>query len=211
MRPWGWVVQYGIAIVFALLLGAILGSILLFKETTLGATGLTASDVVQFLGYGSALFLLWLLARQAAIQIPEDGKGLSFLRHVVIPLATLIVVSAGYSVLRLVVSPFLDETSMTIYNWVFVLGIIGTALWLVLTGFQYSAPLIEAFATLGRTRQSGSPETSLSCPQCSEPVTTSMKFCSHCGQSLASLFCRNCNTPLTPGQRFCGKCGTAVG
>jgi len=49
MQRWGWAVQYGIAIFLALLLGAVLGSIPLFKATTLGAMGLTASSVVQFL------------------------------------------------------------------------------------------------------------------------------------------------------------------
>ncbi len=211
MRAWGWVVQYGIAIFLALVLGAILGGIPLFKETTLGATGLTASDLVKFLGYAGALLLLWLLAYRAATQLPEDRKGLSFLRHIVIPLATLIVVSVGYGVLGLLVGPFLDETTGPIYNWVFVLGIVGVALWLALVGYRHSALLIESFAALGQPGQPASPQASVPCPQCGATAAIGTKFCSQCGQSLALVVCQNCNTPLTPGQKFCRSCGTAVG
>lgn len=211
MRAWGWVVQYGIAIFLALVLGAILGGIPLFKETTLGATGLTASDLVQFLGYGGALLLLWLLAYRATTELPEARKELLFLRRVIVPLATLIVVSVGYKVLGLLVGPFLDETSTTLYNWVFVLGIVGAALWLALVGYRHSALLIESFAALGQPGQPAPPQASFPCPQCGATAAIGTKFCSQCGQSLALAVCQNCNTPLMPGQRFCRSCGTAVG
>src|SRR3990172_1543399 len=211
MKKWGWVVQYVIAIFLALLLGAILSSIQLFKETSLGIRRLTASDVVQFLGYGSALVLLWLLATRAASQLPEDRKGLSFLRQIVVPLAALIVVSVGYGVVWLLLGPFLDESGTTIYNWVFVLGIVGTALWLALASYRSSALLIEVFAELGKAGQAGFTQSSIPCPQCKAAVTGGMKFCSQCGQTLAAVICRNCGKPIVAGQRFCGGCGAAAG
>ena len=211
MRTWAWAVQYGMAIVLALLLGAILGSIRLFKEAGLGTTGLNASNVVQFLGYSSALLLLWLLARGATMQIPEERKGLSFVCHTLVPLVTLVVVSAGYNVLLLLVGPFLGETGMTIYNWIFVLGIIGSALWLGVAGYHSSTLLVEAFEALRPAGQPAPPRISFLCPQCGATATAGMKFCGQCGQGLASAFCRQCRQPLTPGQKFCGSCGSAVG
>jgi len=181
VKTWGWVAQYGVAILLALLLGAILGSIPLFKETALGDTKLNASRLVQFLGYGGALLLLWLLGRRAAFQLPEDGKGLSFMRHILTPLATLTVVSAGYQVLLLLGGPFLDKTGKTIYNWIFVIGIIGAALWLILAWFLRSAPLMESLETLGREEQSADPQSSVPCPKCRRPVATGMKYCGYCG------------------------------
>jgi len=109
MRTWDWIAQYMVAILLALLLGAILGNLSLFQETALGDTKLNAARVVQFMGYGGALLLLWLLGQRAAMQLPEDKKGLSFLRHVIAPLTTLIVISAGYKVLLLLAGPFLDK------------------------------------------------------------------------------------------------------
>lgn len=181
VRTWGWVGQYGVAIILALLLGAILGNLSLFEQTAVGDTKLTASRLVQFMGYGGALLLLWLLGRRVTMQLPEDGRGLSFLRHVITPLTTLIVVSAGYKVLLLLGGPFFDKTGKMIYNWVFVIGIVSAALWLTLAWFLKSAPLMESLKTLGQAGQSADPQSSFPCPKCRGPVASGMKFCGYCG------------------------------
>ena len=206
MRSWGWAVPYGIGIFLAMALGTILGGISLFKETSLGGTRLTAADVVHFMGYGGTLLVVWLLAQRAAVQLPESGSALSFLRQVDLPLATLIVFSAGYQVLLLLVGPFLNETATTIYNWIFVLGIVSAALWLAVIGCRSSTLLIETVAAPEHIKTSPS-----ACPKCGVTVGVGQKFCSQCGQSLAPTVCRRCSQPLGPGQKFCGICGTPVG
>lgn len=206
-----WAGRYLIAMVLALLLGAVLGSIPLFRDTGIGSTGLTASNVVRFLGYGSAILFLWLLGRTAATQIPEDGKGLSFARQVVEPLVTLIVVIVGHGVLLLLVGPFLGETGRTVYNWIFVLGSVGAALWLVLAGYRGSALLIEEVGAVRRPRAPTPPGTPSTCPQCGATLRPGMKFCNQCGQSLATPRCRQCGYPLAPGEKYCGACGHAAG
>ncbi|MER3421917.1 MAG: hypothetical protein C4293_00470 [Nitrospiraceae bacterium] len=74
MKTSGWLVNYGIAIFLVLLLGATLGNIALFKETVLGDTKLRAFHLGQFMGYGGALLLLWLLGRRATLQIPDKKE-----------------------------------------------------------------------------------------------------------------------------------------
>ncbi len=211
MKAWVWAGQYIIAMVLALILAAILGSIQLFAKTNIGATGVTASNVVRFLGYGGALLLLWLLAHTAATQIPEDGKGRSFVRHVIEPVATLIVVSIGYKVLLLLVGPFLGKTGTTVYNRVFVFGIVAAAVWLVWAGYRSSVSLMEAIAALRRSMPTDLSKPLAACPQCGATVSTGMKFCSQCGQTLASVFCGQCGHALTPGQKFCASCGKVAG
>jgi len=211
MKTWTWAVQYGIAILLAIVLGAILGSISLFEETILGATGLAASDVVKFLGYGSALLLLWLFGRQATTRLPENVKVFSFCRHIIVPMVTLIVVVAAYKVVLLIADVFFGNTAITIYNWVFVLGIIGSALWLAIECYRNSSLLIEAFAGLkGVGQQPTVAKASSTCPQCGVVVSTGVKFCSQCGNSLVSLFCQSCGQVLSPEQKFCAACGKAA-
>lgn len=181
MRTWGWLLQYGISMLLALLLGAILGSVPLFKEAALGGTKLTASHLVQFLGYGSALLLLWLAGQRAVTQIPE-GKSYSVLRYLVLPLAALLVMAAGYKVVLLLLGPFLGKAGKTIYNWFFAIGIGGAALWLIVAWFQNSAAFIEGLGQPGRS--SGS--SSMRCPDCGAEVAPGMKFCSQCGQTLGA-------------------------
>jgi len=144
MKSRDWMFQYGVAILLALLLGVILGHIPLFQETTLGSTKLRAADLVQFLGYGGALVMLWLFSRQVASHVPEDWKGLVPFRHLLLPLATLIVVTAAYGVLLLICGPFLQKTGKMVYNWIFVIGIASTSVWLVVMWFLKSATLVAA-------------------------------------------------------------------
>lgn len=183
-KMWGWLVQYGSGIFLALLLGAILGSIPLFKETSLGDTKLTASRIVQFMGYGSALLLLWLLGQRVARELSEDGKGASFLRQVIVPLVTLAVVSAGYKVLWLLVGPFLGQTGKTIYNWTFVVGIVGAALWLAVAWFRHSPLLLESLQELERAEKSSARQQSLDCPECGAPVRAGVEYCGKCGKRI---------------------------
>lgn len=211
MNRWVWVAQYGIAILLAVFLGAVLGNMQLFREATLGPGGWTASELVQFVAYGSALVVFWLLAIRAADEIPEDRNGLAFLRRLLVPVAAVLVVSIGYGVLWLLLGPFLDPTSRTIYNWVFVLGIVATALWLVLTGVQSATEVTGAVTRLGRKGRSSAQKAAASCVSCGARVTAGMKFCGQCGKSLDAVLCRNCGQPLEAGQRFCGACGTRVG
>ena len=139
MERWTWVLRYGIACLFALLLAAVLGGTQLFHDTTLRADGPTASDVVRFLGDGAALLLAWFAAARAAATLPDDGSWRSFLRQTLTPVATLVVLAVGYGVPLFVLHPFLNQPVMMVYRWLFVLAIIGAALWLAWAGYQNAA------------------------------------------------------------------------
>lgn len=148
-RDWAWMSRYVLVIVISLVLGGVIGELSLFKQTTLGTPKLTASALAQFMGYGGALLLLWLLGQRAARQF-RDGRGKgAFLSYIIVPLVTLIVVAGAYTVLLTVLRPFLDAGLRNIYNWVFVLGITVSALWLAVALFHHSEPLVDLFRTEG--------------------------------------------------------------
>lgn len=141
---WSWTIRYVIVIVAALILAAAFGEMALFKTTRFGKTGLTAARLVQFLGYGGALLVLWMLAQRAAQLLPANDPRFSVLKNTLVPLTTLIVVSAGQAVLLLLLAPVMNKTWHQIYSWVSVTAIILSAAWLlaaVLTGSASLAPL----------------------------------------------------------------------
>lgn len=185
MKAWGWTAQYGSALLLALLLGALLGNIPLFKETALGSSKLTAAHVVQFLGYGGALVMFWMMGRRAALQLLPEGATPSFLGRIIAPLATLVVLAAGYQVALLLAGPFLGKTGKGIYNWVFVVGIVGAALWLTVAWFRNAASLGSAFETLGEGKRSRSSSRAMVCPRCGESVLGGQKYCGDCGQKMS--------------------------
>lgn len=126
-----WMMEYGVAMVLTFLFAVILGHIPLFRETTVGK--LHASDLVQFIGYGGVLVIAWVGARQLAAEPPEDWKCLMPYRAMILPMTTLAIVSISYGVLLYVCDPFLSKSGRGIYNWMFILGIVATSAWLIVT------------------------------------------------------------------------------
>lgn len=151
---WIWVIRYAVVIAAALILGAAFGEMALFKTTRL-SKGLSAAHLVQFLGYGGALLVLWLAARRAAWILPADDPRWNVLKSTLLPLTTLVVVSAGQAVLLIVLGPLMNKAWHQIYNWVSVTAIILSAAWLlaaVLTGSSSLAPLFGGRAARRQPR-----------------------------------------------------------
>ena len=176
---WFWPLHYAVAILLALVLGTLLGSLSLFTETFLPGTRLRASDIVQFMGYAGALVLLWLVGQRAVVEL-RKLKNLLFLCPVIMPAMTLIVLLVGYKVVLLVAAPFLDRNGQSFYNWIMMAGIVSASFWLILAWLRQSAPLLEAMEKAGRTVI---PE--VSCPRCNALALSFSRFCMECGARLS--------------------------
>lgn len=142
MKARKWMMEYGVAISLAVIFAAVLGHLPLFRETTVGK--LHASDLVQFLGYSGALTIAWLGARQLALEPPENWKWLTPYRALILPGVTLITITLGYGVLLYVCQPFLGKFGKSIYNWLFIVGIVGASGWFILTWVQKCVPEVVA-------------------------------------------------------------------
>lgn len=152
---WIWLVRYAVVIVLALVLAAALGEMELFKTTRFGKTGLNASRVVQFLGYGGALLVFWLLAQRAAALISAGDQRWKVVKSILVPLATLIVVACAHSVLLLILGPLMSKAWLPAYNWTFITGIILSAAWLVAALFTGSSTLSPLFGADGKISRHG--------------------------------------------------------
>jgi hypothetical protein len=142
---WVWVIRYAVVIVLALVLAAALGEMALFKSTRIGKTGLNAARLVQFFGYGGALFVFWLLARRSANLLPSGDARWDVARSILLPVATLIVVAAAHTVVLLVLQPLMSKAWLQAYNWLFIAGIILSAAWLLAALFTGSSTLRPLF------------------------------------------------------------------
>jgi hypothetical protein len=143
-----WLLQYGVAIVLALVLSTMLGSLTLFRQVSLGDTQLTASRLVQFLGSGSALLMLWLLGQRMMQELPAAGRSSAITRVMATPGMMLIAALLGYRVFLIIGEPLLGTTGRAIYDWLFVSGIVGAALWVVMAWLTKAAPLMESWEGL---------------------------------------------------------------
>jgi hypothetical protein len=150
---WMWTARYLVVIVLALVLAAVLGEMELFKTTRFGKSGFNAARVAQFLGYGGALLVFWLLARRAAGLITREDERSKLLKSILVPLATLIVVACAHSVLLLIVGPLMNKAWLPAYNCTFIAGIIVSATWLVAALFTGSSSLEPLFGTARAARR----------------------------------------------------------
>lgn len=144
---WTWVVRYVVVIILAVILAATLGEMALFKTTKFGRTGLDAGRVVQFLGYGGALLIFWLLAQKAALLLDEKDARWKLVKSMLLPLATLIVVASAHAVMLLLLGPLMSKAWHQAYNWLFIGGIILSAAWLLAALLTGSSSLTELFGS----------------------------------------------------------------
>ncbi len=176
-NSWNWVGRYVAVIVVTLILGAALGGMDLFEKATLFGGKLSASHLVRFLGYATALTAFWLLGQRATIFMRQQSGRWSVLQHLILPVVSLIFAAAAYSVLLLVLKPFLDASLHNIYNWLFIAVILAAAAWLVMAVLNQSSSLTEAF-----TSSAGGS----TCPSCGASLGADAKFCPSCGHKLTA-------------------------
>lgn len=156
-KNWLWVGKYVVVIIAALVLGAVLGNLQLFKSATLGTPRLTAAALSQFIAQGAALSLLWALGARLARQFREIGGVVADLATIVLALATLIVVVSVYGVLLHFIAPFLGHGVKPFIDWAFILAILAAAGWLVWALYRDAEGLMQAIGrAAGGRRASGS-------------------------------------------------------
>jgi hypothetical protein len=152
MNNWIWIGKFLIVITVALVLGEVLGSLALFKSTTLGTPTVTAGSLVRFFAHAGALILLWMLGQRLAQQLRATGGGTAGLADPVLALITLIVTAIAYVVLIKFSAPFLGRGIKTMLDWTFILGILAAAVWLVWALFQNSEAVMEAIGKSTRAK-----------------------------------------------------------
>jgi hypothetical protein len=179
MRSWSWIGQYAIVLAAAALLGAAIGELPVFKQTTLGTPKLPAAALARFLGYGGALLIFALVGQRAAGQLRQSGNSTAHLAFLLLPLTGLIVLSLGYDVVLAILQPFLGTAHKNLYNWVFVLGISASAVWLVAALYRHSEGLTELIRTVPRRPP-------LSCGSCGAAIHEHARFCAACGSAAAT-------------------------
>ncbi len=181
-QDWNWVGRFVAVIVVSLILAAAIGSMDLFEKTFVIQGKLSAAHLVRFLGYSTALGALWMLGRRATMALQQHGGRWTFMQHLILPVVSLIVVSSSNSVALLVMKPMMNASLHNIYNWVFIVGILGCAAWVVMAVLGQSASLTEAFTSVtGRMNASGKIKM---CIACGTSNDDSAKFCRECAKKL---------------------------
>ena len=179
-----WLGRFVATILVAWILATALSSMDLFEKTYVINGKLSASHMVRFLGYSTALGALWMLGRRATMVFQKQDGRWSFLQHLILPVVSLIVAASTNSVALLVMKPMMNPAMHNIYNWVFIVAILGCAAWVVMAVLGQSASLTEALTTAAeRINASGKVNV---CAACGTNNDATAKFCKKCGKELSN-------------------------
>jgi len=143
-KNWIWVGKYLFVILLAIVLGAAIGNLALFKTATLGTPKLTAGVLARFIAHTTALGLLWFLGLRASQQLREGSGGMTSLAVPILSLVALIVVPSFYVVLLQFINPFLSRDLKPFIDWAFIVGTLAAATWLVWAFFTNMDAVLEA-------------------------------------------------------------------
>lgn len=181
-QNWDWVGRFIAVIVVALILAAAIGGMELFEKTFVIPGKLSASQLVRFLGYSTALGALWMMGQRGTIALQQNGGRWSFVQHLLLPVITLIVVASTNSVALLVLKPMMNPAMHNVYNWVFIVAILACAAWVLMAVLGQSSSLTEAFTSAAESINASSKVKV--CGACATSNDASAKFCKECAKAL---------------------------
>ncbi|MBX3235293.1 MAG: serine/threonine protein kinase [Nitrospiraceae bacterium] len=149
---WGWIGPYLIVIILAILVGPVLATLPLFTHTFVQQLGMNAAQAVRLAADALCLLMVWLAAARARNELEDNGKGQTFLRSILFPIALLIIVIVAQKAYEAHAIPVLGHPRQPLYNWVLTGGLISSAAWLTFAWVRHADALTNAFARPVRRR-----------------------------------------------------------
>ena len=108
-KSWTWIAPYTFAILALFLAGPLLSSLALVQSVSTPYLQLSGSNAIRLVANLLALVILWIFAFTASQQIPDNGRGSSFFRNLVLPLTTLVVILFANKAFRAVGLPLIEH------------------------------------------------------------------------------------------------------
>ena len=141
-----WIIPHTSGILAALLLAPLLSGMAWVEFFSIPLTNVTGANAVRLVSYGIALGLLMALAASAYQQLPDNGRGSSFFRSIVLPSAALIVLIFGGKALHSAGSPLIFQIGPPLFAQAYSVLLVGCGLWLTIAWLSHLEALRNAFA-----------------------------------------------------------------
>jgi tRNA A-37 threonylcarbamoyl transferase component Bud32 len=152
-KSWTWIVPYIFTIMAVLLAGPLLGSLAFVQSVSVPYMQLSGPHAIRLAVNFLALVILWIFALVASQQIPDNGRGSGFLRHLVLPLATLVVILFANKAFRAMGLPLIEQIGPSRFAMGYAIGLVGSGLWITGAWILNRRALREAFVPPRQTRR----------------------------------------------------------
>jgi serine/threonine-protein kinase len=151
-KSWTWIAPYTFAMLAVLLSGPLLSSLALVQSISVPYLQLSGPHAIRLGVNFLALAILCGFAIAASQHIPNNGRGLSFLRNLVLPLTVLIVILFTNKAFRTVGQPLIEQMGSSRFALGYAISLVGSGLWLTAAWVLNWGSLREAFAPPSQTR-----------------------------------------------------------
>jgi serine/threonine-protein kinase len=152
-KSWTWIAPYTFAILAMLLAGPLLSSLALVQSVSAPYLQLSGPHAIRLVATLLALAILWVFAFAASQKIPDNGRGSSFVRNLVLPLTTLVVILFANKTFRTVGLPVIEQVGSSRFASGYAIGLVGSGLWLTAAWVLNRSSLREAVAHPRQTRR----------------------------------------------------------
>ena len=152
-KSWACLAPYIFAILAVLMAGPLLSSLALVQSVSVPYVTLSGPHVIRLIAHLLALGILWALGFAASQYIQDNGRGSQFLRRLVLPLTTLVVILFANKALRTVGLPLIEQIGPARFAMGYAIGLAGCGLWLTATWILNWSSLREAVAPPRHTRR----------------------------------------------------------
>ncbi|HTL60372.1 MAG TPA: serine/threonine-protein kinase [Nitrospira sp.] len=140
-----WILPHVSGILVALLLGPLVSSMAWVEYVNIPLTSISGANAVRFLSQGIAIGLVMAFAVSAYQQLPDNGRGSTFLRAIVLPLAAVVVLIFGGKTLRSLGLPLIHQIGTSLYVQGYTIVLLACGLWLTIAWLRHVEPLRNAF------------------------------------------------------------------
>lgn len=141
-----WAVQYVLVALVALFAGPLLSKLPAAQSFPLMLFGLTGFQTLRIIVEGVGLVALCMLSLRAFRQMPDNGRGFSFLRRLILPVTALFMVIVMDKGLRVAGLLLLDPVGLTQYFKVYAASLTLIGIWITATWLLHLDALQRFFA-----------------------------------------------------------------
>ena len=147
--------QYSFVALAALFAGPLLGTLPVTQSFPITLFGLTGPQTIRLFVEETGLVLLCILSIRAFRRMPDNGRGFSFLRQLVLPVTALFIVLVTDKTLRVVGLSLIDRLGAAHYTFTYAAALTLTGLWICRLAFEsrYAPPLFCHARTIDSTQR----------------------------------------------------------
>jgi serine/threonine-protein kinase len=142
-----WALQYLIVALVALFAGPLLSELPAAQSFPITLFGLNGSQTIRLVIDETGLVILCILSIRTFQQIPNNGRGFSFVRQLVLPVTTLFVLIATDKTLQIVGLSLIERIGPQRYTLAFTAGLTLAGIWITAAWLLNLDALHRFFAT----------------------------------------------------------------